>query len=882
MVPWRDEAIKYGYKSSASFPLKVFDKVVGSFNIYSNEFNSFHEEDIKLLDEMAKDISFALEFIETETRQKQVEETLKKNEERLQLEVARMPIGYIVWDTDFRVVSWNPAAEKIFGFTFDEVKGRHPYETIVPPEAQPQVDDIWSRLLTGDTSAHSINENITRDGHTIFCEWTNTPLKQPDSTVLGVISMVQNITERILAEKEHLAHLRFFESIDQVNMAIQGARDVDSLMSDVLGMVLSIFDCDRSWLFYPCDPDASSFRVPMEVTKPEYPGAKVLNVDIPMPPDMARNLREALESADPVTYTVGTEKIVNKMSAKQFGVKSMMMVAIHPKLGKPWAFGLHQCSSPRVWTMEEKRLFQEIGRRLSDSFTSSLILQDLKKSEEKYRTLIQKIQAAVVVHGADTQILTSNSMAQELLGLTENQLLGITAIDPTWHFFREDGTVMPIEEYPVSRVLTSHQVLKNFIVGVHRPGKRQENDVWTLVNAVPIFGKEDEIVEVIVTFIDITERKRMEETLYEQQQVFRTLVENSPDIIARYDHDCKRTYVNPVYLKAAEIPQQELLNVTPTQISPLPAASAEALQNLLREVIDNGVAGVIDVIWPRKDNIDHWYNIYASPEFDRDGKVVSVITISRDITSRKQVEKEILQLNMELEQRVAERTSQLETINKELEAFAYSVSHDLRAPLSGIDGFSQALIDDYKDKLDEQGINYLNRVRSAAQRMALLIDDMLSLSRVSRNEMSIQQVNLSEMFREIAEDLHETQPERKVRFVIQKGIIVQGDSRMLRIVLENLTGNAWKFTSKHPEARIEFGMKLQNETPVYFISDDGAGFDMNYADKLFGAFQRLHSEKEFPGTGIGLATVQRIIHRHGGKVWAKGEVEKGATFNFTI
>ena len=176
----------------------------------------------------------------------------------------------------------------------------------------------------------------------------------------------------------------------------------------------------------------------------------------------------------------------------------------------------------------------------------------------------------------------------------------------------------------------------------------------------------------------------------------------------------------------------------------------------------------------------------------------------------------------------------------------------------------------------------MNRVRSAAQRMALLIDDMLSLSRVSRNEMSIQQVNLSEMFREIAEDLHETQPERKVRFVIQKGIIVQGDSRMLRIVLENLTGNAWKFTSKHPEARIEFGMKLQNETPVYFISDDGAGFDMNYADKLFGAFQRLHSEKEFPGTGIGLATVQRIIHRHGGKVWAKGEVEKGATFNFTI
>jgi light-regulated signal transduction histidine kinase (bacteriophytochrome) len=225
---------------------------------------------------------------------------------------------------------------------------------------------------------------------------------------------------------------------------------------------------------------------------------------------------------------------------------------------------------------------------------------------------------------------------------------------------------------------------------------------------------------------------------------------------------------------------------------------------------------------------------------------------------------------------------ELELVNKELEAFSYSVSHDLRAPLRSIDGFSQALLEDYEDKLEAQGKDYLGRVRAASQRMSQLIDDLLNLSRVTRAEVRYEKVNLSALAKAIAAELRETQPERRVEFVIGEDITAHGDSHLLRVLLENLLSNAWKFTSKHPRARIEFGAIQLEGRSLYFVRDDGAGFDMDYANKLFTPFQRLHTETEFPGTGIGLATVQRIIRRHGGTIWAEGEVEKGATFYFTL
>jgi ligand-binding sensor domain-containing protein/signal transduction histidine kinase len=242
----------------------------------------------------------------------------------------------------------------------------------------------------------------------------------------------------------------------------------------------------------------------------------------------------------------------------------------------------------------------------------------------------------------------------------------------------------------------------------------------------------------------------------------------------------------------------------------------------------------------------------------------------------------LLKREKELELHISERTAQLKDANKELEAFSYSVSHDLRSPLLSIDGFSNAVLEDYSEKIDEQGKDYLQRVRAASRHMEQLIDDMLKLSRITRSEMQRKPVDLSALAQNIATDLQKAQPERKVTFDITPGLMVQADRELLWVVLENLLENAWKFTAKNPEAKIEIGKTPYQGQETYYVRDNGVGFNMAFASKLFGAFQRMHTPDEFEGTGIGLATVRRIIHRHGGRVWAESEIKKGSIFYFTL
>ena len=272
------------------------------------------------------------------------------------------------------------------------------------------------------------------------------------------------------------------------------------------------------------------------------------------------------------------------------------------------------------------------------------------------------------------------------------------------------------------------------------------------------------------------------------------------------------------------------------------------------------------------------------PEFVRSKVAVFVELAKKNELLRRQAKllAESEQAALELAETRAELVRDLEHKNRELESFSYAVSHDLRAPLRRIDSFSRAVLESQGDRLDEAGQRFLSRVREASQHMSQLIDDVLHLSRVTRADLRDQEVDLSSIASLILTRLQESEPERKMDAKVRPGVLVTGDSQLLKIAMENLLENAWKFTAKEPESRIEFGMMQAGGEATYFVRDNGAGFDMTYTDRLFGPFQRLHPQGEFPGNGIGLATVQRIIHRHGGRVWAEGLVGQGATFYFTM
>jgi PAS domain S-box-containing protein len=331
--------------------------------------------------------------------------------------------------------------------------------------------------------------------------------------------------------------------------------------------------------------------------------------------------------------------------------------------------------------------------------------------------------------------------------------------------------------------------------------------------------------------------------------------------------------INEALTKMTGYTSEEVIGRTSAELGLVDAA---ARAKILESIRDKGYVRDVEIQMHTKSN--EIVEVLVSVEqIEIDGQACA-LTIQYDITELKSAERQVRRLNHDLEQRQVA----LEATNKELEAFSYSVSHDLRAPLRSIDGFSQALLEDFGDQIPVEGQGYLQRIRLAAQKMANLIDDLLNLSRVTRALLKPISIDLSELAGGIVNELKESQPERNVVFSIEPNLTATADLNLTKIVLENLLNNAWKFTSKQPEAKIEFGCKQHADRPQFFVSDNGAGFDMNYADKLFGAFQRLHSENDYPGTGVGLATVQRIIHRHGGEVHAQGSINHGATFYFTL
>ena len=497
----------------------------------------------------------------------------------------------------------------------------------------------------------------------------------------------------------------------------------------------------------------------------------------------------------------------------------------------------------------------------------------LRESEARFRDTFERSTVGQSLTGRDGRLLNVNQALADTLGFSIEELQQLTFGDIT-----HPDDIAETREC-VRSVFAGERTSYRF----ERRYRHQDGHfVFADVSTTLLRDDHGAPLCLITSVVDISARKRAEEELRFNNIVLATQQQTTLDGILVVDPNGKIISSNRRFAEVCGISSDVIES----------KSDERALQSAM-EKLENPEEFISKVKYlyasPDEKSQDEialkdgrTLDRYSAPMVSAEGQYFGRVWYLRDITEQRRIEAALAAANRELERRVAERTAELTVVNRELESFSSSVSHDLRAPLRGIDGWSQAVLEDCGPQLDEQGRTYLKTVRSETQRMGELIDGLLELSRVTRAPMKRETVDLTAMAQELEASLRAGQPERAVDFVVAPAMVAMGDAVLLRAVLQNLLDNAWKFTGKRPRARIEVGCTSEPGRTVYHVRDDGAGFDMRYVGKLFAPFQRLHSLDEFPGTGIGLATVQRIIHRHGGKVWATAEVDQGATFYFTL
>jgi len=480
--------------------------------------------------------------------------------------------------------------------------------------------------------------------------------------------------------------------------------------------------------------------------------------------------------------------------------------------------------------------------------------------------LLEDVPDAIVIVGKDGRIRFANRQTLAMFGYGLEELIG-----------------QMLELLVPERFRTAHPGKRSAYFGNphRRPmggdldlfARRRDGTEFPVEIALsPMSGAEGMLVTAAIR--DVTERKRAEAVIRASEARYHSMLDNMLEAVQILSLDWRYLYLNDAAARNGRQVKEEMLGKT--VMERYPGFETTAMFTSLRTCMVERTSRLAEFEFTYPDGTVAWYEFSIQPVPE------GLFILSLDITARKRVDQEIRALNTELERRVQARTEQLQEANRELESFSYSVAHDLRAPLRSIDGFSQALIDDYAVQVDAEGKKYLSFIRESAQQMALLIDGLLALSRVTRSELHSARVDFSALARTAITRLQRNHPGRTVDVVIEEGLTGEGDPVLLAVVIENLLGNAWKFTGKREDARITFGAATRDGHPVFFVRDNGAGFDMAFVHKLFGVFQRLHGATEFEGTGVGLATVERVVRRHGGRVWAEGEVGGGATLSFTL
>ncbi len=779
-------------------------------------------------------------------------EALRVASQKLLLHFEQTPMAVIEWDLDFRVTGWNPAAQTIFGFSSEEALGQG-FPFIVPEECHPQVTEVLQALSTQTGGERNTNWNVCKNGRRIVCEWYNTPLIDEDGTFTGVASLVLDITENrrmleMLAwEKNALEIIGSTISLHQVLDGLM--RGIEQQMPGAIGSIL-LLGSDRVHLQFgaaPSLPPSYSQAIDGLAIGPTvgscgtaaYFNRQVIVEDIDSDPLWADYRSMALES----------------------GLRACWSTPIHGRDGNVLGTFAIYYREPRHPTPDELDLLARAER-------ITRIAIERKEADAALRLknfVFDESIAANSITGLDGHLTEVNDAFPRLWGYAgKAAVVGL----PITCFFQ-----IPAEGEIVVKAITEVGQWEGEFTA-----KRKDSTTF-IAHAVATVVRDDggQIMGYQAAVLDITERKRSADFL-------RLVVNSIPDFVFWKDRDSVFLGCNNAFAKAAGMDSpDQIVGKTDYDLC-WKKEESDFFVSMDRQVMENDQA-IYHIIEPqrRAGGEQIWVETSKVPLHDEQNRVIGLLGSYLDITERKKAEDEIHELNTMLDQRVSERTAELEAVVHELDAFSYSVSHDLRAPLRAVDGFSRLLADDYVAQLDENGLRLLSVIRSETRRMGQLIDDLLAFSRLGREPLAQIQIDMQALAQAVFDELSEQETGRQLQFVLHPLPSAYGTQSMIRQVWVNLIGNAMKFTQERAVGEIEVGAEDgEDGVPVYYVKDNGAGFDMRYADKLFGVFQRLHTEKEFSGTGVGLALVHRIVHRHAGRIWADAAVDRGAAFYFTL
>lgn len=964
-----------GIKASFGVPILANDQVLAVLVFFTVERRAEDPTLVRLVSSVALQLGALMQ-------RKQAEEQVRATNQTLQTLIKTSPLGIITLDTNANLTTWNPAAEKLFGWKEAEVLGK--LLPIVPVAEQQQFQNRFRSTLQGSTETALELRRQRKDGSLIDVSVWTAPLKDSKGKIIGSIGLLADIGDRIASEKERQQLISLIENspdfisiaslegkilfVNEAGQKLVGLKSNEEAKNTEIFDYLMPEDIDRyKTVVLPGTMEKGNWsgeyrfrnvktNAPIAVHHNSFPikdaqtGRAIAIASITRDITDQKATESALQESEARVKRLVDSNIIGAIVCDLHGNITQANDAFLTTVGRTreelqagkirWneitppeychvdRQALEELKAAGICNPFEKEYLRADGSRVAVLLKAALVegysdtcvafvldISDRKRieqawrqSQERLRTVLENM--PVMLNALDEQgkFIVWNKECERITGYTSTEIVGNPnaweLLYPNesyrnsmqtlcaergnnyrnweWQITCKDGTVKTIawsniaDKFPIPG-------WEMWAIGV---------DVTERQLAKAALQKDNEELETKVAKRtaelwnahqraerELIERRKAEQELKKHAQV----IDLANDTIAIRDLSNKITYWNTGAQKLYGWTKEEAIgeNVH-TLLQTHFLVSSAAIDQQLRasghwqgELIHtkrNGEKIIVASRWTL------WHDEYGQPS--------AILEINNDITEQKRTEAEVKKLNEDLQHRNVE----LNAANKELEAFCYSVSHDLRSPLRSINGFSLALKEDYSEVLDEEGKDYLRRVCAATERMGQLIDDLLSLSRITRSQMALASVDLSAIAQSICNELQATQPQRQVEFHITPGIQVQGDAKLLRVALENLLGNAWKYTSKHQSARIEFGVLELGETasmpnasdPIYYVRDDGAGFEMNYATKLFAPFQRLHSIAEFEGNGIGLATVQRIIHRHGGQIWASGEVEKGACFYFTF